>query len=324
MTDRITILRSRGRRLAKLVRASGEIDGYDSARTYDGVAYDIADLDDLAGYLRWLASWPDHCLVRGELIDPNNAKAIRRLVHSDPKTGDAPTLREVPRRYVGLDFDALDRPETVPAHDIRGCAGIALQRLPAAFRGVACIAQATGSHGIAPGIRLRLWYWLDRPLDRRHLDQWLGKIPGLDRSVFRAAQVIYTAAPVFDGQRRDHLPERIVTLPGAACVRVPAITFPRREARPLKPLPKPTDDNAAKYAWAALRNAAARIAATSKGDRHPTVLREACGLSRFVHAKLLNAATIKQVFEDAAQNVGKPEGEAGAVVDWAINHIGGA
>lgn len=324
MSDQITILRSRGRRLAKLVRTNGDIEGYDSARTYDGVAYDIADLDDLAGYLHWLASWPDHCLVRGELIEPDRAKGIRRLLHVDPDTGDQPTLREVPRRYVGLDFDAIDRPEIIPAHDIRGCADIALQRLPAAFHGAACIAQATGSHGIAPGIRLRLWYWLDRPLDRRHLDQWLGKISGLDRSVFRAAQVIYTAAPVFEGGRKDHLPERIVTLPGARQVHVPAITFPQREPQQMRPLPKPDSDKAAKYAWAALRNAAARIAATSKGDRHPTVLREACGLSRFVNAKLLTASTVKEAFEVAAQNVGKPEGEAAAVVDWAINHIGGA
>jgi hypothetical protein len=32
-----------------------------------------------------------------------------------------------------------------------------------AFHGARCIAQATASHGIKPGCRVRLWYWLDRP-----------------------------------------------------------------------------------------------------------------------------------------------------------------
>lgn len=325
MSDQLTVLRSRGRRLAKFIAADGEIIGYDSARTFDAEEITVTGIDDLAARLRWLAREPERCIVRGALADPNYRIGIRRLVHPDPKTGEVPTLREAPRHWLALDFDALDRPQDVDATDIAACGHIALRTLPSRFQNAACVVQATGSHGVAPGLRLRLWFWLDRPLWRRELDYWLRSVAGLDRSIFRPAQVIYTAAPIFADGRRDHLPHRIVTLPGAPGVVTPSpasLTPP--PPRPPRPLPATADDNAARYAFAALRNAAARVAAASKGDRHPTVLREAGALSRFVHAKLLTASAVKQALEDAAQQVGKPQGEAADVVDWALDHLGGA
>lgn len=325
MSDQLTVLRSRGRRLAKFITAEGTIIGYDSARTFDAEEITVASIDDLAGRLRWLAREPERCIVRGALAEPNFRTGIRRLVHPDPKTGEVPTLREVPRHWLALDFDALDRPQDIDATDITACGRIALRTLPTGFQDAACIVQATGSHGVTPGLRLRLWFWLDRPLLRRELDYWLRGVSGLDRSIFRPAQVIYTGAPIFADGRGDHLPHRIVTLPGAAGVVTPSpasLTPP--PPRPPRSLPGAADANAARYAFAALRNAAARVAAAGNGDRHPTVLREAGALARFVRAGLLTAAVVKQALEDAAQQVGKPEGEAASVVDWALDHLGGA
>ena len=87
--------------------------------------------------------------------------------------------------------------------------------LPPTFTGAACIVQATASHGIKPGARLRLWFWCDRSLSGAECKRWLGKVP-VDHSVFGAAQPIYTAAPVFADGAAEHLPCRLLALPGRA------------------------------------------------------------------------------------------------------------
>lgn len=318
--DTITILNSRGRRLAKLIAADGTIASYDSARIFTATAPGVGSLHDLHGVLTWLASRPDRCIVRGALVDAARTSPIRRLLYDDPKTGEVATLREAPHHWLATDWDALDRPSDVAVTDLAGCAHRALARLPAAFHSAACIVQATGSHGIAPGIRIRSWHWLSRPLTGPELTRWLGRIDGIDTSVFRPAQLIYTAAPVFE-TGRDHLPERIALLPGS-----PAVTAPPTEAlappppRPAAPLPRPGDSRAARYAFAALRNSLTRVNTTSEGQRHPTILREARSLARFIDAGLLPAGSVRAALADAARSVGKPDGEAEAILNWAIAH----
>lgn len=318
--DTITILRSRGPRLAKLVRADGKIIGYDEARTYYGTQHEIQNLNDLHAALTWLSSRADRCIVRGALVDPRRTSPIRRLLYDDPKTGEVATLREAPHHWLATDWDALDRPSDVAVTDLAGCAHRALARLPAAFHSAACIVQATGSHGIAPGIRMRSWHWLSRPLTGPELTRWLGRIDGIDASVFRPAQLIYTAAPVFE-TGRDHLPERIAMISGTPHVEPPsAAALAPPLPKPPAPLPKPGDARADRYAWAALRNAAARIASSGEGDRHPTILREGRSLARFIAAGLLTKQTVMQTLETAAQGAGKPQGEASAVLAWATAH----
>ena len=39
-----------------------------------------------------------------------------------------------------------------------------MERLPSAFAEAEGIVQASAGHGIKPDIRLRLWFWLDRPI----------------------------------------------------------------------------------------------------------------------------------------------------------------
>ena len=318
--DTITILRSRGRRLAKFIGADGSITGYDSARTFTASEYEIENLDDLHDALTWLASRPDRCIVRGALVDPDRASPIRRLLYDDPKTGEVATLRESPHRWLATDWDALDRPADTDVTDLPGCARAALARLPAAFRDASCIVQATGSHGLRPGARIRLWHWLSRALTGAELDRWLRDVEGSDKSVFRPAQIIYTAAPVFEAGR-DHLPHRLALLPGSNAVEVPsAETLAPPPPKPPAPLPRPRDTGAGRYAYAALRNALARVHATSEGQRHPTILREARSLARLIDAGLLPAGSVRTALGDAARSVGKPNGEADAIMDWAIAH----
>lgn len=268
-SDTITILRSRGRRLAKLVKADGAIVGYDEARTFTAIEHDVENLDGLHRLLAWLSGRPDRCIVRAALINPTITGPIRRLLYADRETGDQPTLYEAQRFWIATDWDALDKPDDVDVTDLAACGRVALERLPPAFRRAATIVCATGSHGVKPGIRIRLWHWLDRAITGKEIERWLAGIAGLDVSVFRPAQIIYTAAPVFE-VGADLLPNRVALIRGDDRVVVPPheklAPPPPRQA---KPLPETGTIRADTEAWSALRDATARVSGAAVSSRHP-------------------------------------------------------
>jgi hypothetical protein len=208
--DTLTIITAR-RRLAKLIRGDGTIVDYDRVRTVDLTEVPIWDLTMLARSLCCLLGELSCCVVRGAIIDPTRTRGVRRLLRRDPATGDEPTLRDVPRQWLALDLDSVDRAPEVPASDLARCAAGVIRLLPPSFHGVRCIVQATAGHGIKPGSRLRLWFWLSRPTTGNECKRWLSDTPA-DGSVFGAAQPIYTAAPMFEPGLSDHLPSRVVEL----------------------------------------------------------------------------------------------------------------
>jgi hypothetical protein len=319
-SDSLTVIRARGRRLAKLIHEDGSVEGYDSAKHFDLFVIPVVDLAALYGLLHRLQERPDCAVVRGVPIDPDRRVNVRRLAFTDKHTGDLPTLRATPHEWVALDLDGLPKPETVPTEDLLGCASVAVQQLPDAFRAARCIVQASGSHGVKPGCRLRLWYWLNRPATDTELKRWLRGVP-TDPSVFRTVQPIYTAAPVFECGARDHLPVRLAMLSGAELVAVPPpeILSPP-PLWPPAPMPQPSDTRAARYASAALRNAASRILVAGVGHRHDRILQEARGLARFIAAGLLTARTVSEALMSAGCAAGKPKDEIAAVIEWAIAH----
>jgi hypothetical protein len=316
----LTVIRARGRRLAKLICSDGTVESYDDAKHFDLFAILIADLSALDRLLRQLVHRPDCAVVRGTIADPARVRRVRRLAFPDNNTGDEPTLRDVPRWWLALDIEGVDRPGDVPAADLSRCAVEALRRLPRAFSDARCIVQATASHGIKPGCRLRLWYWLERPTAGAELTRWLYGTPA-DASVFRTVQPIYTAAPVFAPGASDHLPERIVMLPGANAVEVPSPDELMSPApRPSAPMRRPGDIGAGRYAWAALRGAAARILNAGIGQRHRTILCEGRALARFVEAGLIGEGDVLGVLRAAGKAVGKPDAEIESVIAWSMAH----
>jgi hypothetical protein len=318
--DAITVLRARGRRLAKLICADGKVVGYDAARTFDLFEVPVVDLAAVRQLVLRLMQRPDCCIVRGVPVDPARSKGVRRLAYLDRETGDQPTLRDAAHRWLALDVEGVPRPASVPVADLSGCAGAAIRRLPAAFSAARCIVQASASHGLKPDIRLRLWYWLDRATSAAELTQWLRHAPA-DPAVFRAVQPIYTAAPVFAPGLQDHLAQRLAELPGKAMVAAPhagVLTPPRHS--PAAPLPKPNAACARGYALAVLSNAAARIRQTGEGQRHATILKEARSLARLVGAGLLTDSDMSNVLRGAGRDIGKPEDEIDSIVAWAMAH----
>jgi hypothetical protein len=325
MMDTITIIRGQpGKRLAKLICSNGTILDYDAGYRFDLLPHPVADLDALHRLLHYHLHRPDCAVVRGVPNDPDRCVNVRRLAFQCKKTGEAPTLRSEPHAWAALDLDAVERPESIPADDLLGCAAAALRRLPDAFRGVRCIVQASASHGIKPGSRLRLWFWLERITTDAELKRWLRGIPA-DPCMYRTVQPIYTAAPLFASDRRDHLPQRIAMMSGR-----PVVAVPSREAlggpppRAAAPMPNPSDAGAGGYAFAALSNAAVRVQCAGVGQRHDAILREARRLARFVSAGLLTESAVRQTLHGAGVNAGKPEDEIASIIDWALDHRSGA
>lgn len=323
LTDSVTVLRARGRRLTKAITSDGRIDDYNSARVFDLFAVPVDGLDKHLKLLGALSNRSDCCVVRGAIADPANTRGVRRLVHADSETGDQPTLIDVPRRWLALDVDDLERPATIAASDLTSCAAVALRALPLPFQGAACIAQATAGHGIKPGIRMRLWFWLGRATTGIELRRWLRGVP-VDHSVFRAAQPVYTATPVFCAGATDPLGERTVLLPGAMdVVRVPSsstlMTPPRRPVMEMTV----NGSGISRYGFAALCAATARVMRAADGARHPTLLAEATGLSALVSRNHLTAKAVADALCGAAGRAGLPEQEAADVIAWALARLSG-
>jgi hypothetical protein len=317
--DTLTVIRARGRRLAKLIRADGTVEGYDDAKHFDLFTVLVQDLAALHRLLGHLLHRPDCAVVRGEVANPDQVRRVRRLLHPDPKTGEAPTIREAPRVWLAIDVEGVQRPASVPAADLSACAAEAVGRLPDAFHNMRCIVQASGSHCIKPDIRLRLWYWLSRPATGEELKRWFRGAPA-DPSVFGAAQVIFTAAPIIADGAFDPLPVRLAMLPGAQTVQVPSPTpVPDRPCPTAPPLRLAGRLSADRYVRGALVRAADRIMRAEL--RHPAILAECRGLARFVRAGLLTESDLRAVIGRAAQAVGKDdEAEIASCVAWGLLH----
>jgi hypothetical protein len=284
--DAITVLRARGRRLAKVLGRDGPegagfavISDYDSAKHFDLTEIPVDGLDHLEEDLRRLLNQPDRCIVRGRIADPGRVTGVRRLLYPDGL--DPASLAEVPRRWLALDIDGLARPAHIAAADLVACAGIAIAALPGEFHATRCLVQATAGHGIKPGIRLRLWYWLDRPVGTAELKRWL-PAGVVDHTVFSAAQITYTARPLIQDGARDPLAVRLVRLPqGTACVMVP--TIPEAEPPP-QPSPVRPATGLSRYGEAALDNAWRSIASAREGDRDRAIRGASYGVGRLAGA----------------------------------------
>ena len=320
MIDFLTILHTPHLRLAKLVRGDGSIIGYDNAKHFDMAEVAVADLDHLARILTKLLNRPACCIVRGAIADPARVSSVRRLVYACRETGEAPTLIDVNRRWISLDVDGVVRPDHIPAADLVACAQVAIALLPAEFRKARCIVQATSTHGLKPGSRLRLWFWADRPLSGAELGAWMRGCP-VDGSIFRPCQPIYTAAPIFQA-KRDHLPSRIAMIDGAETVLAPPhdVLIPPKPPIPApQPLPneKPQEPRITRLIATALRN----VQTAGEGQRHYQLRNSARLIGGVIDHAGIGAAAAAQALYDAVKSAGgnAVDGKnAAATIRWGL------
>jgi hypothetical protein len=231
--DRLTILRTRGLPATKTLGPGPDgrptiTSSYGDAKRFAVRQEPIDGLDDLAAALdrvRW-----DEFVIRGEPEPGIDWRGTLRRLHPDPGSGEPATFREAPRRWLLLDFDSLPAQPGLDPLNGPAVAAFARSTLPSC-RSAACWWQLTSSAGIAPGFRVRLGLWLDRPVGRAFLDRWLAHAP-VDATVFRTVQPIYVARPILRGVP-DPMPVRAGVLEGHdAAVTVPELPpLPPRPAR---------------------------------------------------------------------------------------------
>jgi hypothetical protein len=296
MNDTITLIQSPRARLAKTVRADGTIASYDCARYVNLAAVPVRDLAHLADRLRRLIARPDVALVRGVIADQARVQNVRRLLHADPATGEAATLREHPRRWIALDLDGLPLPAHVDARDLPGCFAAILPELPKRFHGCAAIVQATASHGIKAGARLRVWFWMSRALTSAECRGMMAGAP-VDRALFNPVQLHYTAAPTFVGMA-DPIPQRLAMIPGEPHVVAPP---PPPPPPPPRRIETPRDAGAGSKRFAAL---VAHVRRAPPRGRHPALFWASCCAGEIAREGAINPKNAAALLVQAAMDAG--------------------
>jgi len=146
---------------------------YDRAYEFRMEHVPVGSLADLRRILESLA--PNQCIVYGRIIPgTDTSRALRRHQHRD---GEPATLEDAPHRWLALDAETLlptdDNGKFDYTAEPERAAKLAISRLPFELHDHDCIWQLTSSAGLKPDVRLRLFFWLDRPLTGAEAKAWL-------------------------------------------------------------------------------------------------------------------------------------------------------
>ncbi len=236
--DSFTILTTKGplatKRVVAVPGGPPKIEGYGKAQRFSFDELPLSGFDDMADALKALQPRSRSFIVRGKPADGINRKDAPRRLHARKlKNGtiEPATLVAQPRFWLPLDLDSVPCPAGIdPIWEPDAVVEHVIELLPEEFHGVSVFWAFTSGHGIKPGIRLRLFYWLDRPLADWEIKVWLAKpiAEGLiDPVLYHPIQATYTAAPIFVGMT-DPVPHRCSTWTGYAdAVEVPVIERPK-------------------------------------------------------------------------------------------------
>ena len=200
--DAVTIARcTAGHRATKLIRGTQDgdftIDGYDAGKYLAAETQAVAGLGDLAAVLNKVAADPRSYVLRGELLPDIDPRRCRRLLYTH-EDGTPPTFREVPRRWVVIDFDNVPGPYRFDPRDGELAAIYCRTLLPEPWHRCSYWWGLSSSAGFKPGVRIKLAFWLDRPALGKELERHLKGCP-IDVSTLRAVQPIYVARPILVG-----------------------------------------------------------------------------------------------------------------------------
>ena len=315
------------RRCRRLKYDQVEEDGSITARTFTAAprSWLALDLDGLP-----LPSWnPEYLANRQAAIARD--RVLHPVAALPPKGPSA-----------GEDYDlAADAdPAPIDHNDWGILIRAAISYLPPEFEPAHAWFQFTSGHGIKPGSRLRLWYWLDRPVSDREAKRWLADSP-VDAALFNEIQVHYVAAPIFpdpapdpdadpnaplDWSQEPPSADPIARRSGfwwrtAAAVAVPDLPEPPPppppppvEARPFSPT---RQDALGRRARAYADTVLANLASTPAGDRHPALRQAAIRLYSLSDAGLLEPADVTSRLRGVAAAMAWPERRLADLLDWA-------
>jgi hypothetical protein len=170
------------------------IEGYNLGKHFSVVEVGIHDLRSLAATLDAISHDPRACVIRAEPLPEIDRTRCRRLLYRH-EDGSAPTFRDVPRRWAILDFDDVPAPHRFNPADGELAAIYCRSLLPPAWQRCSYWWGVSSSAGFKPGIRIKLAFWLDRPVLGAELERHLVGAP-VDTCTLRAVQPIYVARPI--------------------------------------------------------------------------------------------------------------------------------
>lgn len=156
-------------------------------------------LDELAELLKRTGN-EGGCVVRGRYLHgPWSTQPTQRL-KNEQKDGTQPTFEQ---RVAGLRWLCVDVDDVPTDHDPRtdleAFADDARQSLPSELAKGRCWFDVSSSAGMAPGAKVHLWFWLERPALDDALKEWAKATPHVDDSLYSAVHLHYVAPPRFVG-----------------------------------------------------------------------------------------------------------------------------
>jgi len=170
VSDKITILTAKNR-LTKKIHPEG-VEAYGNAKHFKVYQESVNSITQLSEKLTQLEHEPFKVVIRGEpRFDISNNQQVRRTTY--PKNADG-TFVSICRYWVMLDLDSIPFPPGMSHANTSSVdiAKYAIFLLPEEFKNVTCHYQFSSSAGIKEGIRIHLWFWLNRPVTDLELKTW--------------------------------------------------------------------------------------------------------------------------------------------------------
>ena len=168
---------------------------FSTGKLFDVSEEPVSDLQSLSALLQRLENDPTHTVIRGSLVDGRNSPVPR----------NKETFIATPRQWCMIDIDSLAWGGDLS--DQQAMLSYATQQLPVEFQSADFWYHFSSSMGIKAGIRLHLWFWLDRPCSDDEMKAWLSGCP-VDLRLFNPIQIHLTANPQFSDGAVDPYPNR--------------------------------------------------------------------------------------------------------------------
>lgn len=220
MTDRITLLRHKALRLAKLWQEDGSIADYGNAKWFSHEVREVSSLRELSELLVEIETQRNTCVIRGALkdtvVDPDPDAQAGKVRKSYDYFEDQPL------HAVMLDVDSYLPAMCDPFEDPQlAIEEFIVTELPEAFHTAAYHWQLSNTFGHPSkrdkGLKVHLWFWLEHAATSAQMKAWV-KSTGLpvDVAVFQPVQPHYTSNPAMDRGVEDPITQRSGLVPGDA------------------------------------------------------------------------------------------------------------
>ena len=167
MTDTVTIITSAtGTRIAKVfLGANHQQLKFSPGSEFLVSQQPINDLQSLASVIGELEAELTKAVIRGLPLLPEN----------EPVARQSQNFSTTSRHWCMIDIDSL--PWDGDLKDHKATLAYASCQLPPEFQKADCWYHFSSSMGIKQGIRVHLWYWLERPCSDAEMKAWLSGCP---------------------------------------------------------------------------------------------------------------------------------------------------